>query len=128
MPAPRSPRRSGQVLRPYLPSLIRRWREGIADSMRLWREIQAQGDTHSARTGCRLMTRLRRAADAGQVPEAQSPVSRPAPRRCRPVVTTSRSSSGPTTSWMAGVPARPTAGDSTLKWSAKVGLCTERLQ
>ena len=58
-PDPRSPQRSGQVLRPYMPYLIRRWRKGITDSMRLWREIQAQGYTHSARTVCRFMTRLR---------------------------------------------------------------------
>ena len=77
-PAPRSPQRSGQVLRPYLPYLIRRWREGITDSMQLWREIQAQGYTHSARTVCRFITRLRRAAEAGQAPETQaSPYTRP---------------------------------------------------
>jgi transposase len=45
--------------------------------MRLWREIQSQGYTHSARTVCRFMTRLRRAAEAGQAPEAQtSPYTR----------------------------------------------------
>jgi transposase len=77
-PAPRSPQRSGQVLRPYMPYLIRRWREGCTDSRQLWREIQAQGYAHSARTVCRFITRLRRAADAGQVPEAQaSPYTRP---------------------------------------------------
>jgi transposase len=77
-PMPRSPQRSGQVLRPYLPYLIRRWREGISDSRRLWREIQAQGYAHSARTVCRFITRLRRAAEAGQAPEAQtSPYTRP---------------------------------------------------
>jgi len=77
-PWPRSPQRSGQVLRPYLPYLIRRWREGITDSMQLWREIQAQGYAHSARTVCRFITRLRRAAEAGQSPEAQtSPYTRP---------------------------------------------------
>ena len=77
-PAPRSPQRSGQVLRPYLPYLIRRWREGITDSMQLWREIQAQGYAHSARTVCRFITRLRRAAEAGQAPETQaSPYTRP---------------------------------------------------
>jgi hypothetical protein len=41
-PAPRSPQRSGQVLRPYVPYLIRRWREGIRDSRQLWLEIRAQ--------------------------------------------------------------------------------------
>jgi transposase len=76
-PAPRSPQRSRQVLRPYLPYLIRRWREGITNSRRLWREIQAQGYTHSARTVGRFMTRLRRAAEAGQAPEAHtSPYTR----------------------------------------------------
>src|SRR6267142_291556 len=71
-PAPRSPQRSGQVLRPYMPYLIRRWREGISDSRQLWREIQAQGYAHSARTVCRFITRLRRAAEAGQAPEAHT--------------------------------------------------------
>jgi hypothetical protein len=42
-PAPRSPQWSRQVLRPYLPYLIRCWREGITDSRQLWREIQALG-------------------------------------------------------------------------------------
>jgi transposase len=70
-PAPRSPQRSGQVLQPYMPYLIRRWRGGITDSGQLWREIQAQGYAHSARTVCRFITRLRRAADAGQSPESQ---------------------------------------------------------
>jgi hypothetical protein len=59
------------VLRPYRSYLIRRWREGITDSMRLWREIQALGYTHSARTVCRFITQLRRAADAGLPPESQ---------------------------------------------------------
>jgi transposase len=77
-PAPHSPQRSGQVLRPYMLYLIRRWRDGITDSMRLWREIQAQGYPHSARTVCRFITGLRRAAEAGQVPEVQtSPYTRP---------------------------------------------------
>jgi transposase len=77
-PAPRRPQRSGQVLRPYRPYLIRRWREGITDSMQLWREIQAQGYAYSARTVCRFITSLRRAAEAGQAPEAQtSPYTRP---------------------------------------------------
>ena len=76
-PAPRSPQRSGQVLRPYVPYLIRRWREGITNSMRLWREIQALGYTHSARTVCRFITQLRRAAEAGMAPETQgSPYTR----------------------------------------------------
>jgi len=76
-PAPRSPQRSGQVLRPYMPFLIRRWREGISDSRQLWRAIQAQGYAHSARTVCRFITRLRHAAEADQAPEARtSPYTR----------------------------------------------------
>ncbi len=76
-PAPRSPQRSGQVLRPYMPYLIRRWREGISDSRQLWRAIQAQGYAHSARTVCRFITRLRHAAEADQAPEARtSPYTR----------------------------------------------------
>jgi transposase len=77
-PAPRSPQRSRQVLRPYMPYLIRRWREGINDSRQLWREIKAQGYAHSARTVCRFITQLRRANEAGQAPETQgSPYTRP---------------------------------------------------
>ena len=79
-PGPRRLQRppSARVLTPYLPYLIRRWRESGADSRQLWREIQALGYTHSARTVCRFITRLRRAADAGQPPESQrSPYTRP---------------------------------------------------
>jgi transposase len=66
------------VLTPYVPYLIRRWRESGADSRQLWREIQTLGYTHSARTVCRFITRLRRAADAGHPPESQrSPYMRP---------------------------------------------------
>jgi transposase len=79
-PGPRRLQRppSARVLTPYLPYLIHRWRESGADSRQLWREIQTLGYTHSARTvGC-LITRLRRAADAGQPPESQrSPYTRP---------------------------------------------------
>jgi transposase len=76
-PPPRSPQRSGQVLRPYMAYLIRRWREGITDSMQLWRELREQGYTYSARTVSRFITRLRRAGDAGLAPETQaSPYTR----------------------------------------------------
>jgi transposase len=76
-PTPRSPQRSGQVLRPYMPYLIRRWREGITDRRQLWREIRAQGYVQSARTVCRFITRLRRAAETGQAPEAQTSPDHP---------------------------------------------------
>jgi transposase len=79
-PGPRRLQRppSARVLTPYLPYLIRRWRESGADSRQLWREIQTLGYTHSARTVGRFITRLRRAADAGHPPESQrSPYMRP---------------------------------------------------
>jgi transposase len=79
-PGPRRLQRppSARVLTPYLPYLIRRWRESGADSRQLYREIQALGYTHSARTVGRFITRLRRAADAGQPLESQrSPYMRP---------------------------------------------------
>jgi transposase len=79
-PGPRRLQRrpSARVLTPYIPSLIRRWRESGADSRQLWREIRAHGYTHAARTVCRFITRLRRAADVGQPPESQSsPYTRP---------------------------------------------------
>jgi transposase len=78
-PGPRRLQRrpSARVLTPYLPYLIRRWRETQANSVQLWREIQALGYTHSARTVCRFITQLRRAADAGHQPESQgSPYTR----------------------------------------------------
>jgi transposase len=79
-PGPRRLQRrpSARVLTPYVPYLIRRWRDTQADSVQLWREIQALGYTHSARTVCRFITQLRRAADAGHPPESQgSPYTRP---------------------------------------------------
>ena len=59
------------MLTPYIPSLIRRWRERGANSAQLWHEIQALGYTHSARTVGRFITQLRRASEAGLAPEAQ---------------------------------------------------------
>jgi len=77
-PPPRSPQRSGQVLRPSMAYLIRRWREGITDSMQLWRELREQGYTYSTRTVSRFITRLRQASAAGWAPETQtSPYTRP---------------------------------------------------
>jgi transposase len=79
-PGPRQLQRppSARVLTPYVPYLIRRWRESGAASRQLWREIRTLGYTHSARTVGRFITRLRRAADVGQPPESQrSPYTRP---------------------------------------------------
>jgi transposase len=79
-PGPRRLQRppSARVLTPYLPYLIRRWRESGADSRQLWREIQALGYPHSARTVCRFITMLRRATDVEQSLESQSsPYTRP---------------------------------------------------
>ena len=79
-PGPRRPqwRPSARVLTPYIPYLIRRWHESEADSMQLWREIQALGYTHSARTVCRFITAAATCREAGQAPEPQgSPYTRP---------------------------------------------------
>ena len=73
-------RPSARVLAPYIPYLIERWRQsaGRVDGMQLWREIQARGYRHSARTVTRFVTELRRASEAGRPPEvAQSPYTRP---------------------------------------------------
>ena len=77
-PARRHLQRSGQVVKPYMPYLLRRWREGCTDSMQLWREIRALGYTHSARTVSRFITVLRRASAAGLAPEVQA-----SPYACR---------------------------------------------
>jgi hypothetical protein len=75
-PAPQEeaarPPRHARVLTPYTPYLIRRWRESGAESRQLWREIQALGCTHSARTVRRFITRLRRASDGGYAPEVHA--------------------------------------------------------
>jgi transposase len=79
-PGPKRPQFHGsaRVLTPYVPYLIRRWRESGANSAELWREIRALGYTHSARTVCRFITTLRRASEAGLAAEAQaSPYTRP---------------------------------------------------
>ncbi len=60
------------MLTPYLPYLIRRWRDSGANSRHLWREIQALGYTHSARTVCRFITQLRRTSEAGLSPETKA--------------------------------------------------------
>jgi transposase len=73
-PGPRRLQRrpSARVLTPYIPYLIRRWRESGADSRQLWREIRALGFAHSARTVCRFITRLRRASEGGYAPEVHA--------------------------------------------------------
>jgi hypothetical protein len=79
-PGPKRPpwRPSAQVLTPSLPDLSHRWRARGTDRRPLGRAMQALGYTHSARTVCRFITRLRRAADAGLPAESQgSPYTRP---------------------------------------------------
>jgi transposase len=79
-PGPRRLQRrpSARVLTPYVPYLIRRWRESGADSRQLWREIRALGFAHSARTVCRFITQLRRASERGYAPGVHtSPYTRP---------------------------------------------------
>jgi hypothetical protein len=79
-PGPRRLQRrpSARVWTPSRPYLIRRWRDPQVDRVQLWRELQVLGSTHAARTGCRVITQLRRAADAGPPPESQgSPDTRP---------------------------------------------------
>jgi transposase len=73
-PGPKRPqwRPSAQVLTPFIPYLIRRWRDSGAHSMQLWREVRALGYAHSARTVGRFITRLRRASEAGQAPGTQA--------------------------------------------------------
>jgi transposase len=71
-------RPSARVLTPCVPYPIRRWRESGADSIQLWHAMQALGDSHAARTVGRVMTQLRRAAEAGQPLEPQGcPYTRP---------------------------------------------------
>jgi transposase len=66
------------VLAPYIPYLMQRWREGDANGQQLWREIQAQGYQHSARTVRHFLTSLRRAGTAGRLPAvAPSPYTCP---------------------------------------------------
>jgi transposase len=56
-PGPKRPqwRPSARVLTPYMPYLIHRWCESRADSVQLWREIQALGYTYSTRIVCRFI-------------------------------------------------------------------------
>jgi Transposase len=80
LPGPRRRQRppSARVLTPYTPDLLRRWRESGADRRQRWREIQALGYTHSARTVGRFITRLRRASEGGYAPEGHAaPYTRP---------------------------------------------------
>lgn len=76
--SPPSPKRAqsnsaNRILTPYIPHLLRRWREGCRESTVLWRELVELGASVSARTVSRFVTELRRAAEAGLAPE--QPVS-----------------------------------------------------
>jgi transposase len=94
-PPPRSPQWAGQVLTPYMPYLLRRWREGCTDSMQLWREIQAQGYGYSARTVLQKPARplkrrphrtpVRRVPRRGQCHASGCAPTPPGRRRLRPM-------------------------------------------
>ena len=62
---PRRPRRE-RVLAPYEPYVLRRWREGCHNGMRLYREIRTQGYSHGASNVMRFVAQLRRDEAAGQ--------------------------------------------------------------
>jgi hypothetical protein len=66
-------RRTGQVLTPYIAHLDRSWQGRGTDThcVQLSHEIQTFVYAHSTRTVGRLITQLRRAAEAGHAPEAQ---------------------------------------------------------
>jgi transposase len=75
-------RPSARVLAPYIPYLIERGRQSGANGMQLWREIQAQGYRHSARTGTRFITELRRPAKrVGRLRSSRRPTPAPKGRR-----------------------------------------------
>ncbi len=58
-----------RLLEPYEPFLLRRWNEGCRTATVLWREIQAQGFTHSVSNVHRFVAQLRR--------EGPAPTGRP---------------------------------------------------
>jgi transposase len=64
------------VLDPYVPYLLRRWREGCHNGKKLYREIREQGYRNSEETCARFTAQLRRAEARGKpissVPRARA--------------------------------------------------------
>jgi transposase len=56
----RGEKRRPHVLAPYETYLLQRWEEGCHNGLRLWREIRAQGYSHSTSTVARFVASLRR--------------------------------------------------------------------
>lgn len=70
-PPPRQTyRRRASVLDPYVPYLLKRWKEGCRNGKRLLREIRERGYTNSERTFIRFTGELRRAEAAGKPPSS----------------------------------------------------------
>jgi transposase len=59
-------KRRASVLDPYVPYLLRRWKEGCHNGKKLYREIREQGYRNSEETCARFTTQLRRAEARGR--------------------------------------------------------------
>jgi transposase len=59
-------KRKASVLDPYVPYLVRRWKEGCHNGKRLYREIREQGYANSEETCARFTAQLRRAEARGK--------------------------------------------------------------
>jgi transposase len=69
-------KRRASVLDPYVPYLVKRWREGCHNGKKLYREIREQGYANSEETCARFTAQLRRAEARGKpissVPRARA--------------------------------------------------------
>lgn len=59
-------KRRASVLDPYVPYLVKRWKEGCHNGKRLYREIREQGYAYSEETCARFIAQLRRAEARGK--------------------------------------------------------------
>jgi transposase len=77
-----------RVLEPYEPYLLRRWEEGCRMATRLWREIQAQGFSHSLTNVQRFVNQLRREGPppSGRPRTALTKPDGPPPRQVASVI------------------------------------------
>src|SRR5215210_937790 len=69
-------KRRVSVLDPYVPYLVRRWKEGCHNGKRLYREIREQGYSNSEEICARFTAQLRRAEARGK-PVSSVPRARP---------------------------------------------------